>query len=91
METNKDDYRLFKAKEKVQKLKDFYTHITVMLLIAPVLVFINLQYSPGFYWFWVALGGMLFSVIIHWISTFGFGKDWEDRKIKELMNNDKKK
>ncbi|OSY87795.1 histidine kinase [Tenacibaculum holothuriorum] len=86
-----EEYRFIKAKEKVKKIKGFYAHLVVTIFIIPVVIFINLKFVPEFHWFWIAIGGISFSVVMHWLSVFGFdklgfGKDWEDRKIKEFMN-----
>ena len=48
------------------------------------------MFVPNFHFFWFAALGMLFSVVMHWVqvsgfSKLGYGKDWEDRKIKEIM------
>jgi hypothetical protein len=49
--------------------------------------------SPGYWWFLWAMFGWGIGVGFHALGVFGpnllFGKDWEDRKIKELMDKDK--
>lgn len=88
METNHiNEQRFLKAKKKVKKLKEFYKHLVIMLIALPVIIFINLVYVPQFHWFWIPVCAMTFSLIIHWISSFGFGKNWEENKIEELMKN----
>lgn len=86
-----EEYRFIKAKEKVKKIKGFYAHLAVTIFIIPVIIFINLKFVPEFHWFWFAIGGILFSIVMHWFTVFGFdklgfGKDWEEQKIKEFMN-----
>jgi hypothetical protein len=82
-----------KAKKKIKEIKGFYSHLIVMIVTAPVIVWVNLEFTPGFYYFWFALGGMFLSVFFHWLGVFGFaklgfGKDWEQKKIQELMSKD---
>ncbi|TVZ55156.1 2TM domain-containing protein [Lutibacter sp. Hel_I_33_5] len=87
-----EEQQYIKAKEQVKKIKGFYAHIVVTLCVVPFLIFINLYVTPEFHWFWFPMGGLTMSIVFHWFSIFGFekfgfGKDWEDRKIKEFMNN----
>ncbi|TDQ27783.1 2TM domain-containing protein [Tenacibaculum caenipelagi] len=83
------------AKKRVEKIKGFYIHLLVTVFIIPVLVFFNLKFVPEFHWFYFAIIGMLFGVFFHWLGVFGFdkvglGKDWEEKKIRELMEENKK-
>jgi len=57
-----------------------------------MLVLINLVTSPGALWFyWVTVFWGI-GVIGHAIGVFGkLGKNWEEKKIKELMEKDKRK
>ena len=41
MDTNKIDTKYFKAKERVKKLKSFYSHIISYIVLIPVRIFIN--------------------------------------------------
>lgn len=79
-----------RAKERVEKLKGFYGNLISYCTIIPILVIINLNTSSGFQWFWFPMLGWGFGVLMHALETFGYGKNWEDRKIKELLekNND---
>lgn len=87
---SKNNHQYLKARDKVKKLKDFYIHIAVTLIAMPVVVFVNLMFSPEFHWFWIAIWGMIFSLIIHWMSNLKYGKDWEDKKINQLLKKYKK-
>lgn len=82
----------YKAKEKVKEIKGFYAHLIVMVLVLPFLVFINLEFTPHYHWFWWAVIGNVIGLFFHWLGVFGFsklgfGKDWEERKIREYMND----
>ena len=48
------------------------------------------MFSHGFYWFWFPTIGWAIAVFFHWMAVFGFNKigfskDWEEKRIKELM------
>ncbi len=94
--TTKDysqELQYIQAKKRVKAVRGFYTHLVVMLLTAPLIIWVNLEFAPGFHFFWYAVGGMTLSVFFNWLGVFGFsyfglGKDWEDRKIQELMKSD---
>ncbi|MDC3345073.1 2TM domain-containing protein [Flavobacteriaceae bacterium] len=82
------------AQKKVKEIKGFYSHLTVMFFLLPFLVFINLKLSPGYHWFWWAILGHVLGLFFHWLkvlglSSIGFGKDWEQKKIEEYMRKNK--
>lgn len=83
--------KLQQAKEQVALLKGFYTHLTIYLIF--VLVFTILNYiSTDFPWAIFPIVGWGLGVLSHAAGTFDwnpfFGKDWEARKIKELLENE---
>lgn len=87
------EQRYIKAQKKVKEIKGFYTHLIVTLLIIPFLIFINLKIVPQFHWFWFPIIGMSVGLFFHWLGVFGFskfglGKDWEEKKIREIMEKD---
>ena len=93
-----------RAKKRVKEIKGFYIHLIVYVLIniflSGIITYGLIKsgytfkqaitsfgtYSTAFFW-----GiGMFF----HWVGVFGFkslgfGKKWQERKIRELMENDK--
>lgn len=79
-----------KARQRVKEIKDFYGNLTSYCLVIPFLIFINYQVSWGFQWFWFPLLGWGMGVAIHGFTVFGYGKTWEERKIRELMEQDEK-
>jgi len=86
--------RYFRAAKKVKDIKGFYTHLAIYCFVISILIFINLNYDPSYHWFWFSLLGWGFGLTMHWFNVFGFrfiglGKDWEDKKIKEYMNQEK--
>jgi hypothetical protein len=85
--------RYARAQKRVQKIIGFYTHLIVTVFIIPFIIFINLDGSPQFHWFWFFIGAWTLGVLIHWINVFGVSKmtlkrDWEQRKLKEILGED---
>jgi hypothetical protein len=93
-----EDYensKYVRAVERVEKLKEFYQNLASYVIVIPFLVFINLYFSPGFHWFWFPAIGWGIGVIFHWLEANNYnvflGKNWEERKIKEMMEEDRKR
>ncbi|TSE10495.1 MULTISPECIES: 2TM domain-containing protein [Aquimarina] len=95
---NFEQQRYEKAKKRVEREKGFYSHLTVYIIINLALLFINSDFiDEGFNnWFqWHLYATPLFwgiGLFFHGVSVFGknsiFNKEWEKRKIKELMDKD---
>jgi two-component system LytT family sensor kinase len=93
---NTDDLensKYVRALERVEKLKEFYQNLASYCIVIPFLIFINLRFSPGFYWFWFPIFGWGMGLAFHFLEVNNYniflGKNWEDRKIKEIMKEDK--
>ena len=80
------------AKRRVEEMKGFYWHLVTYLLVNTVLVVINLLTSPEYLWFIWPLIGWGVGLIIHAFNVFGglWGKSWEERKIKEIIEKDER-
>ena len=76
-----------RAKDKVEQLKGFYGNLISYCIVIPFLIFINLRTS-NFQWFWFPMLGWGMGLTFHALETFGYGKSWEERKIRELMNKE---
>ncbi|PID69213.1 MAG: histidine kinase [Flavobacteriales bacterium] len=93
MEQSEKEYKYLKAKEKVEKIKKFYSsllsYIIILAFLAALNFYTNRWHHPWF--LWVALG-LGISIVFKAIKVFEynpfFDKDWEKRKLKELMDND---
>lgn len=86
--------RYEEAKKQVKKIKGFYVHLLVYIMCTGFMIYINLKYSPQYLWFlWSAFGWGI-GVFFHGLGAFKafpfFGRDWEKRKIDELMDKDQK-
>jgi uncharacterized integral membrane protein len=87
------------AVKKVKKLKGFYTHALVYVVINIMVIIANVQNDePGesFFqfktfmtaFFWGI--GLLAHAMGTFIPYFILGKDWEERKINQLMEQERK-
>ncbi len=91
---NNKELQYLNAQKRVKEIKGFYSHFTVMFFLLPFLVFINLKFTPNYHWYWWALLGNLLGLFFHWLkvlglSSIGFGKEWEKKKIEEYMKKNK--
>jgi hypothetical protein len=86
------DKRYQKAKERVNEIKGFYGNLIAYCIVISFLVWLNLK-STSFPWAIFPAMGWGFGLLIHGMEAFGYnplwGKNWEEKKIKELMDNDK--
>ena len=89
---NLDEYYYRKAKKSVKEIKNFYTHAIIYAIVISVLTLINLK-TTSFLWVLFPALGWGVGLLSHGLCTFNkhllLGKKWEERKIKELMNNAK--
>ena len=81
----------FKAKERVKEIKEFYGNLISYCIVIPFLIFINYYTYWKFQWFWFPLLGWGLGLTIHAFSVFGYGSNWEERKIAEIMAKEKQK
>lgn len=83
-----------RAKKRVEELKSFYSHLFVYLAVNAGLFLLNIITSPRHLWFYWPLIGWGIGLSIHGLSVFGtqklLGKDWEEKKIREMMEKEKK-
>jgi len=87
--------KLGRVQKRVKDIKGFYTHLMVYLLINVTMTIVHLWLdSKGFfgenpyginYWGTPLAWGI--GLLIHGINVFKLSS-WEDRKVKELMNDD---
>lgn len=79
-----------KAKKRVKELKDFYAHLASFLWVNLFLLILNLWTSPGHLWFFYPMFGWGIGLFFHAIGVFNiipfFGKEWEDKKIAEILD-----
>lgn len=90
---NQEYSKLKRAKEKVEKIKGFYGNITSYAIIIPFLAFVN-YFTTGFTFPWVLfpMVGWGIGIVFHYMDTFGhsifLGKNWEERKMREFLEEE---
>ena len=94
MEKSEEIERYKRAQEQVKNLKGFYVHLIIFVMSMAVIIYINLKFTPEHYWFVYALLGGGIGLVFHALGTFNknsvFSKDWENRKIQEFIEEEKK-
>ncbi len=78
-----------RAVKRVKELKGFYGNLISYCIVIPFLVIINLLISPERIWFYWPMLGWGIGILAHGMNTFAIGRNWEEKKIREIMNNQK--
>ncbi|MCR9229039.1 MAG: 2TM domain-containing protein [Flavobacteriaceae bacterium] len=86
-----EEKRYANAKERVKNIKDFYGNLMAYCIVIPFLWWLNFR-TTEFLWAFFPTLGWGFGLTAHGMGAFGYnplwGKRWEERKIKELMEKD---
>jgi hypothetical protein len=96
MEYNTDKQnRYIRAKERVSEIKKFYTSLAGYVVFISILAAVNYYTNEWSYmWFlWAAFGwgiGILFQAAKAYQWSPFMGKNWEERKLKEFMEDEDK-
>jgi hypothetical protein len=93
------DTRYELAYKRVKRIKGFYIHLLVYVLVNAFIIVSSFNRSAlgsEIFFRWETFSTALFwgiGLVAHGMSVFGrdlfFGADWEERKIKEFMDKDK--
>ena len=95
---SQDEIKYQQALKRVKKIKGFYIHLIVYVVINIAILIANYPYNEHneTFWRWETLSTPLFwgiGIAVHALSvflpSFMMGKDWEERKIMELMEKEK--
>lgn len=84
-----EDDRYYQAQKKVKEIKKFHEHLTVYLLVNPIVIVVNLMTSPGYLYFIWCLLGWGIAVVLNGLKVYDFApffnKDWEEKQIKKIL------
>lgn len=89
-----DQQRYQRARARVQAIKGFYIHATVFVLVNIALFVLNVLVGGAWWFYWPLLGWGI-GLVAHAVGVFGFGgggpwgRDWEQRKIREVMDKER--
>jgi low temperature requirement protein LtrA len=95
---NLDEIKYQEALKRVKKIKGFYTHLLVYIVINIAIIASQMNFSGNDKWsfeirnlstafFW-GIGLLAHGLSVFLPSTL-LGKNWEERKINELMEKEK--
>ena len=91
-ETYISEKRYKLAKKRVEKLKVFYLHLGIYIASIPFFIYLNYVSNVNFPWAFFPIFGWGIGVLNHASEAFNyspfFGKKWEERKIRELMEKE---
>jgi len=71
------------AKERIEELRGFYSHLAAFVAVNLFLIVINLTTGGGI-WFIYSLGGWGIGLFCHAFRVFFSGAKWEEQKMQEL-------
>lgn len=96
---NNPDARYNMAYKRMKRIKGFYVHLLIYLLVngySLVSTFNESIFGDAVFWKWNTWSTVFFwgiGLTAHGLSVFGrdlfFGSDWEEKKIKEFMDKGK--
>ncbi|MCS3867435.1 sensor histidine kinase YesM [Chryseobacterium ginsenosidimutans] len=79
-----------RAQKRVKEIKSFYGNLISYCIVIPALIIINLMTSPDDIWFYFPMLGWGIGLAAHGMNVFAIGKNWEERKIRELLEKQNK-
>jgi len=94
---NTKDESYIEAKKKVKIIRGFYIHLGIFLLVNTIvlLVLSMIESNVDMFWEYYPIAGWGIAIALHYFLVFGFdyvfGKNWEERKISELIDKDSNK
>lgn len=92
---NQNNIKYLEAAKRVKRLKGFYIHAVVYVLVNLFIVVQNVKSGSALsnldnYWTAIFWGvGLLGHGMSIFLPNMIMGKDWEERKIRELMDKNK--
>lgn len=94
--TIQEEIKYQEAQKRVQKIKNFYIHLIVYILVNIYVIIKKTQNIDEGETIWHAFKLAFFwgiGLVFHGMRTFDFipifGKEWEERKVKEIMDKEK--
>ena len=96
--SNQEEHKYIRAKKRVKAIKGFYVHLSIYILVNLFLIIMKSITNGdwGYFWQWQTYNTAIFwgiGIAFHGFNVFGMkfllGKNWEERKIKEIMDKDK--
>ena len=95
METayNHEQNAYLKAQKKMEDIKGFYGNLFAYLFFTAIMAVINLVTYADYLWFLYPGIGWGIGVLIHGMAVYNtmpfLGRDWEEKKIRQIMEKEK--
>lgn len=90
-----EEMLLIKAKKRVEDIKKFYGHLTTYIAVNTFLMVINLYTEPAFLWFLFPLFGWGIGLLSKGMRVYNYnfflGRNWEDKKLQEIIDEEKRR
>ncbi|WP_240339618.1 2TM domain-containing protein [Flavobacterium arcticum] len=92
MKSEQNKHETYKqAEKKVKAIKGFYFNLLIYIITNSILIYINLIYSGDFNWVWYSVLLWGIAMLLYGMLVFGYmpfmNRNWEERKLKELIGN----
>ena len=83
-----------RARKHVENLKEFYYSLISYVIVIPFLIFIWYRFTPNvIQWFWFPMFGWGIGLLFHaykvYVNDGVLGRNWEQKKIEEFMQDEK--
>ncbi|MFY0631288.1 MAG: 2TM domain-containing protein [Flavobacteriaceae bacterium] len=101
IDNNQMNQKYIRAKKRVEELKGYYIHLAVFIIVNTFISITKIvhdvddgrsleeaifRFDTFSLWVWWGIGVAFHTYKIFGASLLFMNKDWEDRKIKEYMN-----
>lgn len=94
---NQDSYnkRRERAIDRMHELRAFYVHVMNFFIVSAVAIAVSFYFRGEIiFWLYFALGGWGFGVLMHGLKTYNqnwlLGKNWEERKVQQIMEEERR-
>jgi hypothetical protein len=91
---DREQQRYERAQARVQAIRGFYIHASAFVVVNIALFAINAGVGGGWWFYWPLIGWGI-GLGAHALGVFGFsggggplGRDWEEQKIREIMDKE---
>ena len=81
-----DEQRLERARRRIRRLRDFYMHVAIYVVVLAGIAIFNWMLTPDFWWVVFPAVGWGIGLAAHAVSVLFedslFNADWEERKTR---------
>lgn len=84
--------QISRARRRVHRLRDFYMHLAIYVVVIGGIALLNWIITPDFWWVAFPAVGWGIGLLAHAVSVLFedslFGSEWEERKTRELLERE---